>query len=106
MIDLHERHDEPGEAPSDQLLVGRRAGVRVIGGLIGEMLDEQQVVRPYRVAVDAEGQGPRLLLGSLGRKLLDDCLSLGLLAGLELDGEYLGKHGWSSHWSSECCGAQ
>jgi hypothetical protein len=40
MIDLDELNDQIRELAGDQVAVGRRTGVRVIGGLIGEVLDE------------------------------------------------------------------
>src|SRR6266566_7903945 len=49
MVDLDELRDQAGELPGDELLVGVRTGVGVISGLVGEVLDEQQVVRPGRV---------------------------------------------------------
>src|SRR5260221_47577 len=57
VVDLGELDDLVRELAGDQVAVGRRAGVRVVGGLIGEVLDEQQVVRLGRVPVHPERQG-------------------------------------------------
>src|SRR5256885_11713684 len=56
VVDLDELHDDVGELRGDQLLVRGRGGVRVVGGLVGEVLDEQQVVDVGRIAVHAERQ--------------------------------------------------
>src|SRR6266566_3348299 len=92
VVDLDELRDQAGEPAGDQLLIDGRAGVRVVGGVVGEVLDEQQVVGPGRVAIDPERQRARLLGRPLGRELLDDGFDLGLLAGLEIDREHLCQH--------------
>ena len=68
--------------------------MRVVGGLVGEVLDEEQVVRAGGVAVHAEGQRAFLRAGAFRRELLDDRLRFGLPAGLEWDREHLGEHGF------------
>jgi hypothetical protein len=92
VVDLDELGDHAGELPGDELLVRRRAGMRVIGSLVGKVLDEQQVVRLRRVTVDPELERARLQSWPAGRELRDDGLDLGLLAGLEIDREYLYQH--------------
>ena len=98
VVDLHELLDQPGELPGDEFLVGRRAGVRVIGRLIRKVLNEQQVVRLGRVTVDPERQRSGLVVRAPGRELRDDGLALGLLAGLEVDRENLDEHGVIPSW--------
>jgi Metal binding domain of Ada len=60
VVDLDELRDQVGEPSGNQLLISVRGGVRVIGRLVGEVLDEQQIVGPGRVAIDAERQRARL----------------------------------------------
>src|SRR6266851_4555261 len=93
VVDLSELDDLVRELAGDQVAVGRRAGVRAVGGLIGEVLDEQQVVRLGRVPVHPERQGAVLGPRPLGRELLHDRLDRVLHAVLELDREYLHQHG-------------
>src|SRR6266542_1777867 len=98
VVDLDELDDHVRELSGDQVLVGWRACVGVVGGLIGEVLNEQPVVNRRRIPVHPERQGTVLDAGALGREFLHDRLGSGLHAVLELDGKHLGKHGTSS-WS-------
>src|SRR5262249_39333495 len=95
VIDLHELDDHVRELTSDQLLIGRRAGVRVVRGLIGEVLDEQEVVDVRWIAIHPEGQCALLACGALGGEFLHDRFGLGLHAVLEFYWEYLCEHGFS-----------
>src|SRR5579862_2199386 len=89
VVELGELNDHARELAGDQVTVGRRARVRVVGGLIGEVLDEQQVVRFRRIPVHPERQGAVFGPGPLGREFLHDRLDLVLHAVLELDGVHL-----------------
>ena len=80
------------ELPADELGVGGRAGVSVIGRLVDEVLHEEQVVRPGGITVDPEGQRACLLPWAPGCELLDDCLGCCLLTGLERNRENLADH--------------
>jgi AraC-like DNA-binding protein len=70
--------------------------VRVVGSLVGEVLDEQQIIRLGRVPVHPEGQGAFLRAGAERRELPHDVLDLVLHAFLQLDGKYLDQHGQCS----------
>jgi hypothetical protein len=93
VVELGELLDHARELAGDQVPVGRRAGVRVVGGLIGEMLHEQQVVGLRQIPVDPERHGALLGAGTERRELPHDRLDLVLHAVLELDRENLHQHG-------------
>jgi hypothetical protein len=92
VVDLDELDDQIGELTGDELAVHSGTRMSVVGRLVGEMLDEQQVVDVLGVPVDAERQGAVLLPGTLGREGLDERLRLCLVAVLQLDGEHLCQH--------------
>ena len=54
MIDFDEIYDRFGESPGDEVAVRGRIRVRVVGGLIGEVLDEQEVVHLRGIAVNTK----------------------------------------------------
>src|SRR5580700_11620684 len=64
----------------------------VVGRLVREVLDEQEVVGLRRVAIHPERQGSSLGPRPLRRELLHDRFGLGLHAVLELDRKYLHQH--------------
>ena len=66
VVDFDEFDDLSTNCASDQVLVCRRTGVSVVGGLVGEVLDEQQVVRLGRVPIHAERQGSASPPGPFG----------------------------------------
>jgi len=86
VIDLDELRDQAGKPPGDQLLIRVRAGVCVVGGLVGEVLDEQQVVGLCRVAIDPERQRARLLGRPLGANSSTMASTSACLPGLSLMG--------------------
>src|SRR6266700_3173276 len=89
VVEFGELDDHARELAGDQVAVGRRARVRVIGGLIGEVLDEQQVVRLRRIPVHPERQGAVFGPGPFPREVLHDRVDLVLRSVLELDGKHL-----------------
>ncbi len=54
VIDLDELDDSLLDFPGDQLFVGWRRRVRFVCLLVGEVFDEEEIVRSSRVAVDAK----------------------------------------------------
>ena len=78
-----------GELAGDQLRVGGRAGVRVVGGLVGEVLDEQQVVGLGRVPVHPEGQRALLAPGPSGANSATMASTLSCVPSLSLMGNTL-----------------
>src|SRR5580692_12268090 len=92
VIDLDEFDDPLRELAGDQVLICSRTGMSVVGRLVREVLDEQQVVRLRRVAIHPERQGSWLGPRSLRRELLHDRFGLGLHAVFQLDRKYLHQH--------------
>jgi hypothetical protein len=92
VIDLDELNDQVRELAGDQLAVGRRGGVSIVGSLMGYVLDELLLVGLGRIGVDPEGQRAVLGAGALGRELSNDRLDLVLRSVLQPDGEYLDHH--------------
>ena len=68
VVDLDELDDQIGELAGDELPVHSGTRVGVVGRLVGEVLDEQQVVGVLGVAVDAERQRAVLLSGAPGER--------------------------------------
>src|ERR1039457_819563 len=88
VVEFGELDDHARELAGDEVAVGRRAGVCVVGGLIGEVLDEQQVVRLRRIPVHPERHGAVFGPGPFRREFLHDRLDLVLQAVLEPDGKH------------------
>jgi hypothetical protein len=79
VVELDEFFDDLGEPTGDELLVRRRISVCVVGILVGEVLDEQQIVGTLRIPVNAERQRSRFTSRTDRGELFDDRLGAACL---------------------------